>query len=164
VDGYLDWTIVQGSITQASYIQFIRERVLPHCNTLASGLERSVLVMDNAKVHYSPELLEICAVAGVHIEYLPPYSPDFNPIETSFSVLKAYIRRHSDEAALWASSGMFGEFLNNAVRSQITAYNARNLFRKARIGDGKNEQYQINEVNDSDESENNDLEGDSDVL
>ena len=89
--------------------------------------------MDNAKVHKSPELVSMCTAAGVQVEYLPPYSPDFNPIETSFSLLKAYIRRHTDEAALWASSGMFGEFLDSAVRSQIGAYDASNLFHKARI-------------------------------
>jgi transposase len=33
---------------------------------------------------------------GCHIEYLPPYSPDYNPIERSFSCLKAFIRKQKD--------------------------------------------------------------------
>ena len=38
----------------------------------------------------------MCDEAGVLLEYLPPYSPDLNPIETSFAVLKAWIRRNAD--------------------------------------------------------------------
>ena len=133
VKGYIDWTIVQGFITKSLYLDFVRDRVLPHCNPYGSGKERSVLVMDNASIHKTPEMRELCERAGVRVEYLPPYSPDFNPIETSFAILKAWIRRKSDDATLWASSGMFREFLNNAMKAQIGAYDAGLLFRKADI-------------------------------
>ena len=157
VDGYLDWTIVQGSITTVSYIQFVRERVLPHCNTLANGLERSVLVMDNAKIHHSPEMLEMCAAAGVQVEFLPPYSPDLNPIETSFALLKAYLRRHTDEAQLWASSDMFGEFLDNAVKCQMSIYDARRLYSKSGIRDNKSG-YCIGDISNSNDSNDSEIE------
>ena len=39
---------------------------------------------------------EPCVFVGVHVEYLPPYSPDLNPIEEAFSKIKAFIRRHND--------------------------------------------------------------------
>lgn len=51
--------------------------------------------MDNASIHHS-EIVTIehaCALKGVLIRFLPPYSPDFNPIEGSFGDLKAHIRR-----------------------------------------------------------------------
>ena len=155
VDGYLDWTIVQGSITKASYIQFIRDRVLPHCSPTASGLARSVLVMDNASIHKSPDLIDACRAAGVDIEYLPPYSPDFNPIETSFALLKAHLRRHTEDAQHAAISGQFGEFLNTAISAMFSSYDARKLYHKSRIrsmGNG----YCWGEVNDS---ENDDMGG-----
>src|SRR5271156_5296834 len=52
--------------------------------------------MDNASVHYVLfQQLEIaCNARGVWILFLPPYSPDFNPIEESFNDLKSFIRRH----------------------------------------------------------------------
>lgn len=143
---------MQGSINKASYIQFIAERILPHCNPLASGLERSVLVMDNASIHHSTELESICKTAGVKVEYLPPYSPDFNPIETSFALLKAYIRRHTEDAQRWAACGAFGEFLDDAVRSQIGQYDARKLFHKSRIRYMENG-YCWGEVNDTDDED-----------
>jgi transposase len=76
----------------------------------------SVLVMDNTRIHNDEEILDlaerfheynffwpICVhtkpnitYKGVCIEFLPPYSPDLNPIEEAFSKIKAFIRRHSD--------------------------------------------------------------------
>lgn len=40
----------------------------------------SVLVMDNASIHKGQRLLDICNAKGVRIEFLPPYSPDLNPV------------------------------------------------------------------------------------
>jgi len=40
----------------------------------------SVLVLDNASIHKGQHLLDICNSRGVRIEYLPPYSPDLNPV------------------------------------------------------------------------------------
>jgi transposase len=50
---------------------------------------RSVLIIDNTSVYYTPELYQMCEKAGVRLVYLPLYSPDFNPIEILFLVLKA---------------------------------------------------------------------------
>ena len=49
--------------------------------------------MDNASFHRSSEIGQICAEAGVRLLYLPPYSPDLNPIEEFFAELKAYLRK-----------------------------------------------------------------------
>lgn len=56
----------------------------------------SVLVMDNARIHHGDEILELANRFGVWIEYLPPYSPDLNPIEEAFSQVKAFIHCHND--------------------------------------------------------------------
>ena len=53
---------------------------------------RLVLVLDNVNSHLSEDLATMCEEAGVRLEYLPPYSPDYNPIEESFSALKAWMR------------------------------------------------------------------------
>ena len=44
----------------------------------------SVIVLDNAKIHHDEGLIEYLQAFGIHIEFLSPYSPDLNPIETSF--------------------------------------------------------------------------------
>jgi transposase len=50
--------------------------------------------MDNASFHRSDRIEEMCIEAGVKLVYLPPYSPNLNPIEEFFSELKAFIRRN----------------------------------------------------------------------
>ena len=57
---------------------------------------RSVLILDNARIHHAPELKPMCEEVGVELAYLPRYSPDYNPIEESFSALKAWMRRNRE--------------------------------------------------------------------
>jgi hypothetical protein len=112
IDGYIDWIIHQGSIITAMFNEFVRDRVLPHCTPYASGGPRSMIVMDNCKIHWSPELKDMCQQGGVRLEYLPPYSPDLNPIETSFAVFKAWMRRYHDIAELYLTDNPYGgEFI-----------------------------------------------------
>ncbi|GBE86874.1 hypothetical protein SCP_1001160 [Sparassis crispa] len=56
----------------------------------------SVIVMDNASIHKSQHLADMIEARGMRLLYLPPYSPDFNPIEEAFSAMKAWIRLHRD--------------------------------------------------------------------
>ena len=67
--------IYQGSIATAMLNEFVRDRVLPRYTPYANGDLMSVIIMDNCKIHWSPELKEMCQQAGVRLEYLPPYSP-----------------------------------------------------------------------------------------
>jgi len=48
-----------------------------------------VLILDNASISKSPKLQSMCEERGVLLKFLPPYSPDFNPIENTFKDLKA---------------------------------------------------------------------------
>ncbi|CAG8799683.1 23326_t:CDS:1, partial [Gigaspora margarita] len=56
---------------------------------------RSVLILDNANIHHHDGLLEYLSTFGVCVEFLPPYSPDPNPIELAFSVIKNYLKRYN---------------------------------------------------------------------
>ena len=51
-----------------------------------------VIVLDNLKVHHQPEVRAAIEAAGGLVRFLPPYSPDFNPIELAFAKLKAFLR------------------------------------------------------------------------
>ncbi|KAJ8495206.1 hypothetical protein ONZ45_g12957 [Pleurotus djamor] len=57
----------------------------------------SVLVLDNCRIHHVEGVEERCLERGIKLVYLPPYSPDLNPIEECFSFIKHYIRRFGDE-------------------------------------------------------------------
>jgi transposase len=67
---------------------------MPLCSTYPGPL--SVLVLDNARIHHNNKILALADWFGVRIEYLPPYSPDLNPIKEAFSQIKHFLRRHKD--------------------------------------------------------------------
>ena len=85
----------------------------------------SVLVLDNAKIHHDQDLLDYLSAFGVKVEFLPPYSPDFNPIETAFSTIKQFLQRNR----------YFVEVSYNLIYtlliacSQITSQMAKGYFR-----------------------------------
>jgi hypothetical protein len=69
---------------------FVREQLLPRMSPFVpGGHELSVIVLDNARIHRNQELRQMCEAVGVKLEFLPPYSPDFNPIEASFHGMKS---------------------------------------------------------------------------
>lgn len=81
-----------------------------------------VLVLDNLAVHKVPGLDEIAAAYGVRLLYLPPYSPDFNPIELAFSKLKTWLR-----TAQARTCDLLEEAISTAA-AWITAQDAQNWF------------------------------------
>ena len=90
-------------------------------------LPRSVLIIDNVSTHYSPLVAHLCRKAGVLIEFLPPYSPDLSPIEESFNVLKAWMRRNRELAKPFIDC--YDLFLHVAIVQYDFRSSARNLFR-----------------------------------
>uniref|UniRef100_A0A1X7TP93 Tc1-like transposase DDE domain-containing protein n=1 Tax=Amphimedon queenslandica TaxID=400682 RepID=A0A1X7TP93_AMPQE len=52
----------------------------------------SVVVLDNARIHHVHDVAQLINNAGALVRYLPPYSPDFNPLEEVFAKVKAYLR------------------------------------------------------------------------
>src|SRR5579862_7245174 len=76
---------------------------------------KSVIVIDNAKIHHSQELVELVQGYGCKIEWLPPYSPDYNPIEEAFSTIKNWMRRKQE----WMEEQADDEYSLLAACSQI---------------------------------------------
>jgi len=89
-DGVVLSRVFQGRTDCAVFKDF-SEQLLYDCNPWLGP--NSVLILDNAPFHYSDKITQLCATAGVRLIYLPPYSPDLNPIEEYFSELKAFVRK-----------------------------------------------------------------------
>lgn len=89
-DGIVLSRVFRGS-TDAGVFEDFLDQLLRHCGKWPEP--KSVLVMDNASFHHSERIAQMCADAGVKLIYLPPYSPDLNPIEGFFSELKSFISR-----------------------------------------------------------------------
>ena len=108
IGGFLaDPLVIQGSITKQIFKWWILYSVLP---LLRHGM---IIIMDNAAIHHNLEIDEILAERGIQIKYLPPYSPDLNPIENTFHTLKEWLRRHWNEAGAFND---FEEFLTYALK------------------------------------------------
>ncbi|KZP30735.1 hypothetical protein FIBSPDRAFT_669857, partial [Athelia psychrophila] len=89
LDGVLHLDIITCSWTEDTFTQYV-EVLLTRMNPYP--LKNSVLVMDNTSQHHFEGLCDIIEAHGIHLCYLPPYSPDFNPIEEGFSAMKTWLR------------------------------------------------------------------------
>jgi transposase len=77
---------LEGAVDGAVFVPWLTGWLLPR---LAPG---TTIVCDNLSVHKHAAVRPAVEAAGCRLEYLPPYSPDFNPIEQLFAKLKAHLR------------------------------------------------------------------------
>lgn len=63
-------------------------------NAIYTLFDNSSVVMDNASFHKSPTTRTLIESKGCTLKYLPTYSPDLNPIEPQWAILKARLRKH----------------------------------------------------------------------
>ena len=83
------------------FLVYLRQCLVP---TLAPG---DIVVMDNLSSHKVAGVRQAIEAAGATLRYLPPYSPDLNPIELLFAKFKALLRKAAERSieALWARIG-----------------------------------------------------------
>jgi transposase len=85
--GVVDYAAFAGSVNAQIFEErFITERLLPQL------WEGAYVIMDNCSIHLGKAVEEQIRSVGAHLIYLPPYSPDFSPIENCWSKLKAILR------------------------------------------------------------------------
>lgn len=87
-----------GSVNADFFFDFIRGSLIPHMNTFNGSNPRSIVVLDNCSIHHVQGVTDLFRAAGILVMFLPPYSPDYNPIEQTFSYVKYYIKQHDDLA------------------------------------------------------------------
>lgn len=79
--------VLDGPMNGAAFKAYVEHILVP---TLVPG---DIVVMDNLAAHKSDAIAKAIKAAGAELRYLPPYSPDFNPIENAFAKLKARLRK-----------------------------------------------------------------------
>jgi len=89
--------VVDGPMNGETFRAYVSQVLAP---TLKPG---DIVVMDNLPAHRAPGVRDLIEAAGAELRYLPPYSPDFNPIEMAFSKLKAFLKKAAARTldALW---------------------------------------------------------------
>ena len=86
VDGVCAPAVFDGPIDNPTFLAYVEQVLVP---ALRPG---DIVVLDNLVVHKQPAVHAAIEQAGAHLRFLPPYSPDFNPIEQAFAKLKALLR------------------------------------------------------------------------
>lgn len=107
LSGFTAPMVLDGPMNGPWFLTYVREVLAP---TLTPG---DVVVMDNLPAHKSAAVREAIEAAGATLALLPPYSPDFNPIENAFAKLKALLRKAATRSidALWQTlANLLGAF------------------------------------------------------
>ena len=100
-DGSTADMVLDGATDGAAFLAYARQVLTP-------SLQRGdIVVMDNLAAHKMPAVIATIEASGAEVWFLPPYSPDFNPIEKMWSKLKAYLRKVKARTTeeLWQAIG-----------------------------------------------------------
>jgi transposase len=92
--GMICYELVTGSVNGDMYYDFLRGTLVPNMQPFPNDM--SILIMDNCSIHHVEEIRDLLTSVGVLVIYLPPYSPDYNPIELVFSYIKYFLKDHDD--------------------------------------------------------------------
>ena len=131
VNGWIPCTGVKEGYFKAHHLlTWLRTGLLPALRR--ESLRPRVVVLDNCSTHIGSAIRDAIEAEGHLVRFLPPYSPDFNLIELSFSVLKAWFQRNY----IWTRHrhGSFGEYLSWAIVASKCDRFAWDQFRHAAGG------------------------------
>ena len=122
LDGSTACMAVDGATTKDIFIAYVRHILLP---TLKAG---DIVVLDNLSAHKNQETRDLIESVGAELWFLPPYSPDLNPIEKMWSKIKAILRTLKARTE---------ESLINAIAQaldKVTAKDAKGWFQSCGYG------------------------------
>ena len=110
--------VLDGPMDGVAFLAYVEQMWAP---TLAPG---DVVVMDNLPAHRCAGVRAAIEATGARLRYLPPYSPDFNPIENAFAKLKALLRKAAARTIdeLWNAIGdALSQFTTQECANYFTA-------------------------------------------
>lgn len=107
--------VLDGPINRDAFTAYVEQVLVPE---LKPG---DIVIMDNLSSHKSKAIAEMIEAAGASLAYLPPYSPDFNPIENAFAQLKAGLRKAAERTVtgLWNA---IASLIKNVTPQQCQNY------------------------------------------
>jgi transposase len=115
VRGIITAMVFDGATNTEAFVTFVEYFLVP---VLSTG---QVVVLDNLSAHKSPRVTALIEACGASVMYLPPYSPDFNPIEMAISKTKAVLRKLARRDVQGLHDGI-GEALTSITPDDACAY------------------------------------------
>ncbi|XP_065888536.1 uncharacterized protein [Dysidea avara] len=92
VNGLLDVKVVRGVTNGDVFYSFVEKHLLPCLLPYDGKNPHSVVIMDNCSIHHLSSIVKMIEEVGAIVHFLPPYSPDFMPIEFAFSKVKTLMK------------------------------------------------------------------------
>lgn len=115
LDGFTAPFVIDCAMNGTIFVEYLRQCLAP---SLRPG---DIVIIDNLPAHKRDEVRTMIEAAGATLRYLPPYSPDFNPIEQSFAKLKAHLRK-AKERTIPALYDRIGQALETFQPNEFPNY------------------------------------------
>ena len=117
-DGMLGVDIITGTVDGNSFLDFVRGTLIPEMEPFDGSEKMSIVIMDNCSIHHIAEVKDTLTDAGILVLYLPPYSPDLNPIEEAFSYIKYYLKDHHELLQVFSNPQCILQAAFNSITPQ----------------------------------------------
>ena len=98
MEGMLDCVTTTDSVDSDVFYDFADKYLLPHLMPFNGTNRHSIVVMDNCSIHHCDDIVHMIEQVGALVHFLPPYSPDYNPIEEAFSKVKTTMKEYETAA------------------------------------------------------------------
>ena len=95
-EGLVGVELTTGSVNAEKFLEFVQGTLIPEMEPFDGSKKKSIVVLDNCSIHHARLVKDALEDAGILVIYLPPYSPDLNPIEEAFSYIKYYLKDHDE--------------------------------------------------------------------
>ena len=115
LDGPRTMMAHEGGTTRDAFLHFVEIGLAP---SLHPG---DVVVLDNLRAHYTDGVKQAIEAVGARVMYLPPYSPELNPIELTWSKFKAFLRK-VEARTLRALAGALSRFKDTIRQSELLGW------------------------------------------
>jgi transposase len=115
LDGFIAPMVIEQAMNGVTFEAWVEQFLIPEMP------KNAVVVMDNLSAHKGEKVREVIEAAGGEVLYLPPYSPDLNPIEQAFAKLKHWLRTAQETTTenLWS---MIGTILDHFKPDECARY------------------------------------------
>ena len=134
LNGSLVYTTYQGGTTAQRFREYMGKQLIP-------SLEKDdVVIMDNMRSHHAKIVTELLDKAGISYLYLPPYSPDLNPIEKMWSKMKSFLRKRKVRVAAELPEAV------KAALETISTNDCKGWFHASGICANEEDSYSINHI------------------
>ena len=115
VEGLTAPLVVDGPMNGAVFLAYVRQHLAPQLRP------RDLVILDNLPAHKVAGVREAVEAVGARLVYLPPYSPDFNPIEQVFAKLKSLLRK-VQERTVSGLEAAIGQLLSRFSPQECSRY------------------------------------------